>query len=198
MGWGLSALLLAPLAASPGWGPVGPPGQTPEEAAAAAAHEPPPLSRRGERWRLAWLVSTTGFISGVGWIDNGLTLGLHLGPGVPVSSSPRVREEHGFGYSLQVLYGGWAGLGFRQRISAVGLVGRRAALFYQSSAGVLVYVHDDVPARPSLGGRLGVAIGRRANYILSFGGDLDIDPGAEGRSGVTAVASLSLLTVGAL
>lgn len=160
------------------------------------------LSDQGQRWRFTWLITTHGFFSGLGRPDSGLSLGTYFGVGIPVRPLGTLRQEHGFGYAFDISYRAVETSGsHRHRLAATGLVGKRVALFYQSAVGVAVYGFRYIYefAGPSVGARVGLAFGRRFNYIISIGGDLDI-PTRRDVHPLLAVPSinLSLLTVGSL
>jgi hypothetical protein len=165
--------------------------------------EPVWISDQGTRWRFTWLFDTHWFFSGLGEPDNGPMIGTYLGVGVPVRSRWPVRQEHGFGYAFDIAYRGFATDGsHRHRLAASGLVGKRVALFYQAAFGAAIYGFPRTFfqfAGPSIGGRVGVAFGRRRNYIMSIGGDLDI-PARRYADAIIPVPciNLSLLTVGSL
>lgn len=160
------------------------------------------LSDQGQRWRFTWLLSMHWFFSGLGAQDNGPTLATYFGVGVPVRPQRSFRQEHGFGYAFDISYRAFQGSGsHRHRIAATGLVGKRAAFFYQAAFGAALYGFRYLFefAGPSIGGRVGLAFGRRRNVIMSIGGDLDI---ATRRSFVALLPvptiNLSVLTVGSL
>ncbi len=190
--WVVGAIVYA-LATSPD-----PPAQAASEPAQVGPAERP-LSRRGEHWRLTWLLTTHGSLVGLGTWTLGVGAGGYLGAGVPVRRTPGLRQEHGFGLAYEISGVLDAGMQMRARVAATGLVGRDGALFYQGAVGWHGYdAGRGGPQGPSVGGKLGIAAGNRVNMIFALSGDVDFT--ASDRPGVAAfpVLSLTLLAVGSL
>jgi hypothetical protein len=165
----------------------------------AAAVPVSPRSRRGERWRATWLVTPHASLYGLGDWTVGLGVGGYAGVGVPVRGSPRLRQEHGFGFDYQITAVLFGGFHHRFRLAGTGLVGRELALYYQGSAGYGGFnLVQGGPRGPSVGGRLGFATGDRVDLIFAIGGDVDFLVARDTSLGATAVLSLFLLTLGAL
>lgn len=187
---------------------------TPVHAPASATPTGPVASTPidpGERWRLAVLLSTQGFV-GLREAGNvGAALGGFVGAGIPVKQRPGRRTRHAFGYAGDVSFAFADGIGHRHRVAATGLVGsnrplfrRTFAFYYFAGFGAGIrYVRD---AGPSFGVRVGLASSKRLDYILAFGSDLDLlvthYPDARGirrdRVLVAPSINLSLLTFGSL
>jgi hypothetical protein len=187
--------------------PVGPPGppsaeieaRMVEDARDAAVQRAyAPLSNRGERWRFSWLVRTQAGVAGLDVPGLQLGLGLLLGVGLPVPSSADTRDEHSLGYDGEVFFSG-VGLGHRHRLAAAGRVGDRVGLFDQAAIGAAGYgITRPFGWGPSVGGRLGLAIGREFDYILAIGGDVDLVFGPTEGAAAVPMLSVSRLTLGAL
>lgn len=131
-----------------------------------------PLPMVGDRWRFAWLVAAQAYVP---FPMFGMTT--FLGAGYPVRHQlAHRRSEHAFGYWLEVAALNPAELNLRHQIACTGVVGKRFALFYQVGAGVSAPSTVFVPmhARPTASGRLGLAIGRRLNYIAHAGVAADL------------------------
>ena len=194
IGWAVGAIACA-------LSPTPPSPEPREESQATEPADPDPaMSRRGERWRPTWMLTTHGSFVLVDYWTLGIGLVGYAGVGVPVRSRPGLRQEHGFGVDYQWTAAFSLALLHRLRLAAPGLVGGRDALFYQAALGW----HGDNPLYypgrqgASVGGKLGLAAGNRVNLIFAAGIDIDFSSDADYLFPAALVFSVSLLNVGAL